>query len=149
MPVDNLDFVDGIKITDLAGENGLAMESAISDLLEKPGLNGMTIVNDESREKSFALFRKTGHWFSREGSTGPERTAPYVDFNLNLIPPSNMVAYDVLQVPLTEMKDKLPHAIDIYTSPNKDIAVVLTINEFYIYSIRNKNCRMSRWANSL
>lgn len=140
LPVDNLDFVDGIKITDLAGENGaLAMESAISDLLEKPGLNGMTIVNDESREKSFALFRKTGHWFFKgRVNLGRNEQPPYVDFNLNLIPPSNMVAYDVLQVPWTEMKDKLPHAIDIYTSPNKDIAVVLTINEFYIYSIRNK-----------
>ena len=36
------------------------------------------------------------------------------------------------------MKDKLPHAIDIYTSPNKDIAVVLTRNEIYVYSIHDK-----------
>ena len=36
------------------------------------------------------------------------------------------------------MKDKLPHAIDIYTSPNQDIAVVLTADEIMIYTIKNK-----------
>ncbi|MGI6669867.1 MAG: hypothetical protein ACOX4M_11090 [Acetivibrionales bacterium] len=140
LPVDNLAYVDGIEISDLAGENGaLAMKNAISDILEKSGINGMAIVNSESGEKNFALFRKTGHWFFK-GRLNLNQQEPftYVDFNINLIPPSNMVAYDVLQVPWTEMKDKLPHAIDIYTSPNKDIAVVLTRNEIYVYSIHDK-----------
>ncbi|MGE5613881.1 MAG: hypothetical protein ACM3XR_05695 [Bacillota bacterium] len=140
LPVDNLAHVDGIEITDLAGENGaLAMKNAISDILEKSGINGMAIVNSESAEKNFALFRKTGHWFFKGRlNLNQQEPLPYVDFNINLIPPSNMVAYDVLQVPWTEMKDKLPHAIDIYTSPNKDIAVVLTRSEIYVYSIHEK-----------
>jgi hypothetical protein len=140
LPVDNLSHVDGIEISDLAGENGaLAMKNAISDLMEKSGINGMAIVNEGSGEKNFALFRKTGHWFFKgRVNFNQQEQFTYVDFNLNLIPPSNMVAYDVLQVPWTEMKDRLPHAIDIYTSPNKDIAVVLTQNEIYVYSIRNK-----------
>jgi hypothetical protein len=61
-----------------------------------------------------------------------------MDFNLNLIPPSDMVAYDALQVPWTAVKDKLPDAVDIYTSPNKDIAVILTRNKILVYDIVNK-----------
>ena len=66
-----------------------------------------------------------------------EGQLPHIDFNLNLIPPSNMVAYDLLHIPWKEVKDKLPHALDIYTSPNKDIALVVTQSELIIYAIED------------
>jgi len=140
LPIDNLSYIDGITISDLAGENGsIAMKSAISDLLESSGQN-ITITSDEkSQEKNFALYRKTGHWFFK-GRIELDQYGqlPYMDFNLNLIPPANMVAYDVLHVPWTEMKDKIPHAVDIYTSPNQDIAVILTQDEILVNAIENQ-----------
>jgi hypothetical protein len=36
------------------------------------------------------------------------------------------------------MKDKVPQALDIYTSPNKDLAVVLTQNEIMLFDIENR-----------
>jgi len=140
LPVDNLSSIDGIKISDMAGENGtMAMESAIAELLKNSGYEGIAVINDEEQQKNFALYRKTGHWFFK-GRIDPDRQGqlPYMDFNLNLLPPSNMVAYDVLHVPWTEMKDKLPNAHDIYTSPNKDLAVVLTGNDILLYAIEGK-----------
>lgn len=140
LPIDNLDYLDGITISDLAGESGrMAMESAISELKEKSGQSMLVSVVEKSQEKNFALYRKTGHWFFK-GRVNLDRQGQlsYVDFNLNLIPPANMVAYDILQIPWTQMKDKLPHAVDIYTSPNQDIAVVLTAGEILIYGIENK-----------
>jgi hypothetical protein len=140
LPVDNLSNIDGIKISDMVGENGtMAMENAISDVLKNSGYEGIVVFDDEVQEKNFALYRKTGHWFFK-GRIDPDGHGqlPYMDFSLNLLPPSNMVAYDVLHVPWTDMKDKLPHAIDIYTSPNKDIAVILTRSEILIYPIQSK-----------
>lgn len=140
LPIDNLDYLDGITISDLAGESGrMAMESAISELMEKSGQSMLVSVDEKSQEKNFALYRKTGHWFFK-GRVDFDRQGQlqYVDFNLNLIPPANMVAYDTLQIPWTQMKDKLPHAVDIYTSPNQDMAVVLTTDEILIYGIENK-----------
>ncbi len=140
LPIDNLDYLDGITISDMAGESGrMAMESAISELMGKSGQSMLVSVDEKSQEKNFALYRKTGHWFFK-GRVDLDRQGqlPYVDFNLNLIPPANMVAYDILQIPWTEMKDKLPHAVDIYTSPNQDMAVILTTGEILIYGIENK-----------
>jgi len=140
LPIDNLDYMDGITISDLAGESGrMAMESAISELKEKSGKSMLVSADEKSQDKNFALYRKTGHWFFK-GRVNLDRQGQlsYVDFNLNLIPPANMVAYDILQIPWTQMKDKLPHAVDIYTSPNQDVAVVLTANEILIYGIENK-----------
>jgi hypothetical protein len=139
LPIDNMASVDGITISDLAGENGrMAMENAISDLLKNSAHNMIVDIDKESQSKNFALYRKTGHWFFK-GRIDIDRQGqlPHMDFNLNLIPPSNMVAYDVLQIPWKEVKDKLPHAIDIYTSPNKDMAVVVTDSEMIIYAIEN------------
>ena len=140
LPVDNLMNVDGIKISDMAGENGtMAMENAITEVLVNSGYEGIVILDDDEQQKNFALYRKTGHWFFK-GRIDPDRQGnlPYMDFNLNLIPPSNMVAYDVLHVPWKEMKDKLPNAVDIYTSPNRDLAVVLTRSHILLYSIDGK-----------
>lgn len=140
LPVDNLAYIDGIKISDLAGDNGrMAMESAISDLLKVSGNKDFVSVNEENQEKNFALYRKTGHWFFKGRiNLNQQEQLPYMDFSLNLIPPANMVAYDVLQVPWKDVKDKLPQAIDIYTSPNKDLAVVLTRSEILLYTINNR-----------
>lgn len=141
LPVDNLTNIEGIKISDLSGENGvMAMENAISSILKDTSANEAIRIDQNKQEMNFALFRKTGHWFFR-GRLNFENGArvPYVDFNLNLIPPDNMVAYDMLHVPWTEMKDRLPNATDIYTSPNKDFAVILMRNEILIYGIKNKS----------
>lgn len=140
LPVDSIANVDGIKISDIAGVNGtIAMESAISEVLKNSGYQGVTNADENEQAKNFALYRKTGHWFFKGRiNLDQKEQLPYMDFNLNLIPPANMVAYDVLQVPWTVVKDKLPDAVDIYTSPNKDMAVILTRDKILVYAIENK-----------
>ncbi len=141
LPVDNLSNIDGIKISDIAGENGtLAVESAVFDLLKGSGNNETMNLDETSLQESFALYRKTGHWFFKGRlNLGSSALLPYMDYNLNLIPPANMVAYDMLQVPWTTIKDRVPQAVDVYTSPNKDIAVVLTRNRILLYPINEKD----------
>lgn len=141
LPVDNLENIEGIKISDLAGENGsIAMDSAVTDLIKGAGYNSIIGLDETSLQESFALYRKTGHWFFKGRlNLMAEGQPSYMDFSLNLIPPSNMVAYDILQVPWTEIKDRVPQAIDVYTSPNQDIAIVLTRNSILLYPIEGKS----------
>ena len=141
LPVDNLSNIDGVKISDMAGENGtLAMENAVLDLIKRSGNNEIMRLDETTLQESFALYRKTGHWFFKGRlNLGSSESPPYMDFNLNLIPPANMVAYDMLQVPWTTIKDKVPQAVDVYTSPNRDIAIVLTRSEILLYSINGKD----------
>ncbi len=141
LPVDNLYNSNGIKISDLTGDSGtIAMESAIEQLKKRSETSGIKIVKRELQEENFALYRKTGHWFFKGRlNFEDESELEYVDFGLNLIPPSNMVAYDILQVPWTRVKEKLPKALDIYTSPNKDFAVVLTSDKLMLYGVEGSS----------
>lgn len=141
LPIDNIDNSSGIKISDLTGESGtIAMESAIEQLRKGTEKSGIKIVNRELQEENFALYRKTGHWFFKGRlNYEVEDELEYVDFGLNLIPPSNMVAYDILQVPWTKVKEEIPKAVDIYTSPNKDLAVVLTSDKLMLYRIEGSS----------
>lgn len=139
IPVDNITNAEGIKLSDLTGENGkLAMEGAISGLLASSNNNSISNIIEEDQELNFALFRKTGHWFFKgRVSLAPGEPLGFVDFNINLIPPAEMVAYDILHIPWTNIKDKVPQAIDAYTSPNRDLAIILTRNSVLLYIIEN------------
>ena len=137
MPIDNITDMEGIKFSDLTGDNGsMAMEGAIAGILGSSNNNSLKNIVEEDQEENFALFRKTGHWFFKGRlNLEPGESMAYVDFNINLIPPADMVAYDILHVPWTLIKDRVPQAIDAYTSPNSDMAIVLTRNAIVIYSI--------------
>jgi len=141
LPVDNIQRNDGVKISDIAGENGLlALESAVSSLFEKSD----TVVAAEAEkiglEENFALFRRTGHWFIKGRINIKQADSiPYVDYNINLIPPPELVAFDTLHLPWKYIKDKVPGAVDAYTSPNKDIALIFTQSHILIYKIEGDN----------
>ncbi len=45
--------------------------------------------------------------------------------------------YDDLQLSWNSVKSKIPNALDAYTSPNKDIAIITTEKELYVYTIDN------------
>ena len=55
----------------------------------------------------------------------------------NVIPSSKLLMYDSLSVPWSSIKDKVPDAVDAFTSPNKDIAVIVCNSKIEIYSILN------------
>lgn len=137
LPIDSMDDIEGIKLSDIAGQSGtMAFEEALSDLIKNTGKSGINTLDESSIEKNFALYRKMGHWFLKGRiNFGKEYPVPYSDFNLNLLPPSNMVKYDELQVPWTIIKDRIPQTVDAYTSPNKDISLVFTRNQLSIYAV--------------
>lgn len=61
----------------------------------------------------------------------------YRDFNINILPTKELISFDELLVPWKEIKSKVPEALDAFTSPNEDIAVILTYGYILIYRIDN------------
>lgn len=47
--------------------------------------------------------------------------------------------YDELSIAMKDVKDKIPQAEDVYTSPNGDIAVVVLPQSIEFYQIKDGN----------
>lgn len=137
IPIDSLPNGQEIKISDILDEDGIvglraAWERAVNNL----ELNSKDILYREELLENFGLERKLGHWFIKGRINYMKNDEFHVhDYDVSLMPPSEVVAYDSLLVPWTNIKDVVPSAVDAYTSPNKDIALVFTEYELLIYDI--------------
>lgn len=136
-PVDNLITMNGVSIVDFFGEEGQSiMEAAKSGFLESVDGRGIDYIKGFDEDKNFGLSRRNGHWYFvgridyKEGDS-----KKFADYHLNLIPPSKLVYYDTLYLTWNEIKDRVPEAVDAFTSPNKDIAVITTKNKIQIYTM--------------
>ena len=137
LPVDKLLSSTGIKMSDLLGDKGSsaylsAREHAVVVLSDK----GVTSIDKDDSGENFGLVRKNGHWILvgrinyQSGGTFEQ-----TDFDLKNIPPANLIFYDTLVLNWHNIKDRVPDAMDAFTSPNKDIALVKTKNKLTIYTI--------------
>lgn len=138
-PVDNLSNEDGLKIVDIAGETGVSAFERARSTAVLEGRNNQIMESDMNFDDSnFGLFRRNGHWIFRGRYTYTVgKNKKPVDMNLNLIPPSKLVAYDTLWVTWTQVKDKVPNAIDVFTSPGKNIAIIQTEDTLLIFALEN------------
>lgn len=129
-PIDAADILNPVKMSDIFGieSKNMFYEEALRKNL------GSNI--DES---NFTLLRKSGHWILKGRISGNNS----FDFNLNIVPSKNLVSYDELCINWSEIKSKVPDAVDVFTSPNKDIAVVLTSKNILIYKIENRVLSLS------
>jgi len=138
LPVDKITLPAGINIGDLLGVKGSeiyrnAREETVNQLRSQPGV---TWIAEDRNEENFGLRRRNGHWYligrinyQRESSLSQQ------EFQLNIIPPANLIVYDTLAINWQQIKDCVPGALDAFTSPNKDLALVKTKNKIYIYFI--------------
>ncbi len=136
-PIDSIAGEKGVKMSDLAGKNALAiMREARADLIDAMNNSEMIETDRDFKDENFYLQRRTGHWFFK-GRLNYKigGTEAFSDFNIDIVPPSSLVSFDILCVPWTAVKDRVPDASDAYTSPNKDVAVVLSESRLYVYAL--------------
>lgn len=135
-PVDNLNTLKGLSISDIAGS------SAPSILLDDRStalkqINADKIINSDF-ERNFSLVRSVGHWHIRGGINYIQNnTERFIDYSVNIIPSSKIVFYDNLNISWTAIKDRLHEAMDAYTSPDGQLAIILSQSRLYIYRIEN------------
>jgi len=139
LPVDKISAPQGVKLSDLLGSGGFATfnNARIQARQSLNNLMNITSFNDAGFEQNFGLTRKNGHWYLRgrinymEDATNPS----YMDFNVNLIPPAKLIFYDTLCLSWQYIKDRVPDAVDAFTSPNQNMALVITKTKLQVYTI--------------
>jgi hypothetical protein len=136
--IDNIQSDMGVKISEAVGKDGMsAMKSAVTKAFGHLGIMGISEQDAVRGGESFALFREMGHWYIKGRINYTRgRENPFFDFKINIIPPTELVAYDTLHLTWTGIKDMIPQAIDAFTSPNKDIIIIQTRSELLIYSLK-------------
>ncbi len=137
LPVDGLPNGEGVNISDILDETGATfIKSAWKKAINYLEIDKSNMLYSEEVLENFGLERKLGHWLI-EGRINYIKNNEFkvADYSVNLIPPSKVVFYDDLHVPWTNIKDRVPRALDAYTSPNKDIAIVFTRKELLVYNI--------------
>jgi len=132
-----LSFPIGIKVVDLLGAAGLkAYHSAREQALQTLDSQEITWIDAEINEDNFGLTRKNGHWHLQGRINYQSNSTPEtMEFNINIMPPANFVFYDMLYPGWQSIKDRVPNALDAFTSPSKDIAVVKTKSKMYFFGI--------------
>lgn len=137
LPVDKIAAPAGIKISDLLGDKGLSVYlSAREQALTALNRQGITSAAADPSGENFGLVRKNGHWYLMGRINYQKGGTPgQADFNLNIIPPANLIFYDTLGLSWQNIKDRAPDAVDAFTSPNKEIALIKTKNKLYIYAV--------------
>lgn len=138
LPIDSLSSKKSVKLTDIFGQESIAsIKLGIEKIMDKLKIREGNLINKDTLLDSFGLERKMGHWVLKGRINYMlEDKFCFADYNINIIPPSSLVIYDELNIPWTNIKNKVPEAIDAFTSPNKDIVLVVTKKEIIVYGIQ-------------
>ncbi len=137
IPVDGLPELKAVTISDLAGPGAArAMEQGRSGLLRQLGLEQAGQMDQQLDEENFGLVREMGYWTFHGRLSCPEGGMPKsVDFGFDVIPPSHVVFYNKLHIPWPRVKNYVPGAVDAFTSPNMDLALIVTRSELLVYGM--------------
>ena len=138
IPIDNVALERGIYISDVVKENvQSALKLSRDALVTSLDKDKAQSLKEDIEENNFTLERRNGHWImkGRLSYKEPEGDRRYEDFAINLMVPSKLISYDELYIPWNNIKAKNPATVDAFVSPNKDIALLLTNETLYIYSI--------------
>ncbi|MDU6877206.1 hypothetical protein ACQX0N_06230 [Clostridium tepidum] len=138
LPIDNVNAKTGVNIDDIIERDGeKILQSSLDSYIKSKDNNILSKVEKSCRKDSFFLSRRNGHWILRGRLNGIEDKEEYINFNINIEIPKKILNYDDLQLSWNSVKSKIPNALDAYTSPNKDIAIITTEKELYVYTIDN------------
>ncbi|NBI07781.1 hypothetical protein [Senegalia massiliensis] len=139
LPLDNINSSQGVFLKDIYIENGKeAYNNSAKAFLVSKGQEELKNKQVNINEQSFTMTRRNGYWilkgrlfYMMEGKEN------YKDFNINILPTEELIKYNDLLLSWNYIKSRVPQAIDAYTSPNKDLAIIITEYEIYIFYIEN------------
>lgn len=139
-PIDNINKGNPMKIFDIIGKAGQEafIEGANKKILSENQKYKDSLIDLKPNEESFGLFRRNGHWvFEGRLNFAENGIYRYKNFNIKAIPPKEVVHFDEISIPWNAIKTKIPEALDVFISPNEDLAIVLNHNNILIYLIED------------
>lgn len=142
VPLDTIYAESEIPIvaSKILGEKGIeALNIGASSYLRTISEGDRSLLNNIPTPTNFGVFRGNGKWLlrGRLNYLNLSEKINYADFNVPITAPENLINYDSLFPSWEVIKQKVPSAVDGYTSPNRDIAVVLTNSKLLVYVIRD------------
>jgi hypothetical protein len=129
-----------IVASKVLGEKGIeGLNSGAKSYLGTISEEERKLLKDTPSTTNFGVFRENGKWLlrGRLNYLSVSEKNEYANFNVPMVAPENLVNYDSLFPSWEIIKQKVPSAVDGYTSPNKDIAVILTNSKLLVYAIRD------------
>ncbi len=137
-PLDSVNKGKPIKLSDIIGEK--AETAFVEGIYKDNFLKNIKASDIEINEYNFGIFRRNGHW-TLKGRVDLNRQDEhkYKDFYINALLPKEIISYDDLSIPWSEIKTNVSEAVDVFVSPNNSVLVVQTYNELLVYNYRNGN----------
>jgi hypothetical protein len=139
-----------LPISDLTAkpvEISRLIEKPIANMFKRSASAYIVRLNPTKRKRlaskadqaSWGLIRSAGHWKlrGRFGPSGQATRGAFADFDIVMDPPPSLIGHDLLPLSWNEIKDKVNNAIDAFASPKKDLIVILTRKELFVYLINN------------
>lgn len=140
VPIDTISGINEtpIPITEILGSPGeLALKDGAVSFLNSADEATKKSLETSPEYLSFGVARDVGKWilegrlnYADEASRGN-----YADFTIPTIPPKELVAHDNLYPSWNIIKEKVPEAIDAYSSPLENFIIILTSKNILAYSV--------------
>ena len=140
-PIDSIGKSKPLLISDVLGEMGREAfyEGFNREVLSSNEEYKNSLIDLKPNEESFGLFRRNGYWTINGRVNFVENGVySYRNFPVRAIPPKEVIYYDELTIPWNKVKAKIPEALDLFTSPNGDVLIVLTQNDIFIYPMEEE-----------
>jgi hypothetical protein len=148
LPLDNINSKESIKISQLTDQAGVtAIKEGATAYLNS--INNNTNFSKDFSEYNWGIFRRNGHWILKGRLTTFNATSTSIppDFYIPIpAPKKNLVGYDDLYPTWSSIKDRVPDAIDAFSSPSKDILITISNTILSVYELKNNNIALSPLA---
>lgn len=138
IPIDTIYSGDtrSIKISEILDKNSI-------EIIEK---NRQRIFRDDVYDdydsdsiqnfSNFGISRKAGKWVLKCRINLSNNDFQYKEFETAINIPESLLKYDSIFAPWSRIKQDIPKAKDVFSSPNKDIAIVVTEDSLLVYPIK-------------
>lgn len=143
LALDKLAAKNPLTIQEIAGEAGLqAYRAQIASELEYFETNylnrGETIFSPDLT--NVGILRDTNAWKLVSNIEVQYGTNIHkANMNLNIVPNGNIMKKDELAIPWQTVKTKNSECLSAFTSPNKDLLIMVTENEILLYDLFGNN----------
>jgi len=127
-----------ITISEAIGDKGVdALKVAIQGSAKNKESNKNFQLKDAEQFNSFGLVRKNGKWVmkGRVNFSNDNLSYNYGDFEIPILMPESLLKYDSIFAPWSQVKQSIPQAKDIFSSPNKNMSIVVTDESLLVYPI--------------
>jgi len=145
LPLDNINSKESIKISQLTNQAGAtALKEGATNYINS--INNDFIFSKDFSEYNWGIFRRNGHWILKGRLTPLNNNTSSVspDFYIPIPAPKNvLIGYDDLYPDWSSIKDRVPDAIDAFSSPSKDIIIIISKTILSVYELNNNSIGFS------